>query len=136
MYAKQLGVQSWAMKLPVMAAVWLVLLALSSFMPTADGQNRLIAYFQNSGGIGLPYFALLSAILVSKIRKVVTSVYARPMTWMYVYLIVNVVTSALANLPFGTQGGTEILTIMVLYGVPDQFLLMITGYSFKKELSK
>ena len=137
-YAKQLGVQSWALKMPIVVVVLIALVIPMGLIPPVAHQERYVAVFQNTGGIGMPYFALLGVLLVRKIRKVVTPVYARPMMWMYIYLIVNFITSSLANIPYSPDpnGGFPLYAMMLIFGVPDQLLLLMTGYSFKKELSK
>ncbi len=140
LYAKQLGVQSWTMKLLIAVAAWAVVVALAAFIPAVAHQDEYVAIFQNTGTYSMPFFALLALILARKIRKVVTPTYARPMMWMYMFFIINFVATTLANIPIPVSpdagGGFSLYGEMLIFGIPIELLLMMTGYSFKKELSK
>jgi hypothetical protein len=84
-------------------------------------------------------FALLSSALASKIKKTVTSVYAKSMDWLYYYTLVVGLGSILSGGVMYASGelyGERLAAVIALCGIAPQLVLLYAAYSFKKETSK
>lgn len=141
-YARQAGVKSRLLSLRFLLIVTVVY-AIAHFLLNSviKGVNTNPTHiFLSVGGMLLEFSAALGAILAWKIRKIVASAYARPMTWLFGYLLFSAITGFLSgqSISSGTVDGDGMpfYLLMALAGTPVQLVLMWTGYVFKRELSR
>lgn len=140
-YARQVQVKSRVLSLWFVFAVAAVVVASDVlFKLLFEGRIDSALFFLLAiGGMMLHVSSALGAVLAWKIRKVVAAAYARPMTWLFAYLLFSFVASVYSALSVrfgGTEGTMPFYILMAVAGIPVQLVLMWTGYVFKRELSK
>jgi hypothetical protein len=135
-YASLLRIRSRLHSLPLiflaLAATWLPSFLIVGPNPPA---HRLFYSIFLVGLIGTVVFAALGAKLAKQITRSVTAAYARPMRWLYVYLVLVTVSATVAAVVMfwlGELRGQMLSYIIGICGVLPETALLYTGYLFKK----
>jgi ABC-type multidrug transport system fused ATPase/permease subunit len=84
-------------------------------------------------------FALANAVLIHKIMRLVTMAYRKPLLVLYVYMyaaIFGTATAAGAMYILGDLYGATLAIVITVAAIPQQLLLMYSGYQFEKYIGR
>jgi hypothetical protein len=138
-YGRLLSIKSRFMSLKVVGGITATVAALIVVLPHPYVNNVLYFNFFVMGAAMIPIFGLSSGVLLRAIKKRVTSLYAKPIVWLYRYALMvgaGGFAATVALFVLGGLHGTALNIVTAVCGVPPQILLLYTGYSFKRETSR
>jgi hypothetical protein len=138
-YATVLQIKSIFTSIALAGCVVVAIAILLLVLPKPSVNEPLYFHIWSIGVWAIPLFALLSSALASKIKKTVTSVYAKSMDWLYYYTLVVGLGSILSGSVMYASGelyGERLAAVIALCGIAPQLVLLYAAYSFKKETSK
>lgn len=84
-------------------------------------------------------FALANAILIRKIMKLVSTAYRKPLLILYIYMFACIFGTAVAGgamYVLGELSGGNLTIVILLAAIPQQLLLMYSGYQFEKHIGR
>ena len=134
-YAQLLGLKSRIISLPFSLGLVALSMVILLFVPHTPTESELFFRITALSGTLHILTPIMGSVLASKIRKVVTPAYAKPMTTLRWYLLFTGLSSigALAILfVVGELHGLVLSIVLGVCGIPVQMILLYAGYQFKK----
>jgi hypothetical protein len=139
-YALLLNIKNKASSLVTVVLLSVVAVLVAIFVPHPSKPHSLLFFSISVASIMLiVLLAIINAILINKIMRTVTSAYRRPLRTVSIYMYASMFGAAVADAALYMLGELSAgnLTIVILVAaIPQQLLLLYSGYQFQKYIGR